>query len=245
MAANAEDAGGSLLVPLTFGPVPQGAVGVDGGVLFDRAFAGGEGVDLGEVPLLRGALAGSGTAGPLVRDALAAAALALSVGVTGEDVLAGLRGFAVAPHRFAVVAQADGVTWVDDSKATNGHAAVAALSNVPVGRAVWVVGGDTKGQSLRETVEQVADRIRGAVVIGADQSSLLRDFSQVAPEVPVVSVPGVGAPSSWMEEVVRACQALARPGDTVLLAPACASWDQFDSYSERGDIFAQAVLDTV
>lgn len=151
----------------------------------------------------------------------------------------GLRAFAPGAHRIATVARGGGVTWVDDSKATNAHSARAALSGLPEGGCVWIVGGDAKGADLRPLVAAVRTRLRAAVVIGAEQDRLLAALEEEAPGVSVVRVPD-GAPEEVMEGAVRAAGRLARPGDTVMLAPAAASWDQFRSYAQRGDLFAAA-----
>lgn len=243
MARSASQADRSALIPLVFGEVEAGQIGVENGILVDRALSDSlQTCDLREVSYLRDALGGADAQrSPLLRDCLAAAALALTVGVTGEDILAGLSGFRPAPHRFSTVPTSDGRRWIDDSKATNEHAAAAALANADAAKTVWIVGGDTKGQDLTGLVHQAAHRIKAAVVIGADQGEILDAFASAPTSVPVVSVAGVGEPASWMREVVRACAGLSDQGDTVLLAPACASWDQFSSYSQRGEIFQEAV----
>lgn len=247
MARAGADSANSLLVPLFFGEPQEGGVGISGGSLVDLAFAtsgraDGVCADLREVPLLRAALKeADGKASPLVRDALAAAALALSLGVGGADVVAGLNNFQMAPHRFALIPTEDGLTWVNDSKATNVHAAAGALANLEAGRVIWIVGGDAKGQDLRPLVSGAANVVRAAVLIGAQRQQLADLFATLAPNVPYVEVEGEGAPQEWMGEVVRACKEFSQEGDTVLLAPACASWDQFTSYEQRGNLFKEAV----
>ena len=110
---------------------------------------------------------------------------------------------------------------------------------------MWVVGGDAKGQDLSSIVAKAATVVKAAVVIGAEQEDLLELFKRYAPDLPVVGVPGVGPVEAWMRGAVRACDRIAQVGDTVLFAPACASWDQFASYSQRGDVFREAVTDVV
>lgn len=249
MARDAKRGEHAAIVPLSFTEVDEGEIGIENGLLIDRASLPIEApdrtrviADLTEVPLLRGPLASQdGKGSPLVRDALAAAALAVSIGVEGEDIVTGLTEFQAAPHRFALIPSNDNKTWVDDSKATNTHAAAAALANVAPGSTVWIVGGDAKGQDLEPLIERAAKVVKAAVVIGAEQQALLDIFASAAPNLQVVPVPGKGDLEEWMEEVVRACNRLSQPGDTVLLAPACASWDQFASYSQRGNIFREAV----
>jgi len=153
----------------------------------------------------------------------------------------GLRGFRPDGHRIAVVAEAGGVTWVDDSKATNPHAAQSSLQAYdPV---VWVAGGLAKGARFDELVTAVAPRLRGVVLLGADRAVIADALSRHAPDVPVIDIHGreTGPGEGVMDRVVMAATDLARPGDTVLLAPGCASMDMFANYGERGDRFAEAV----
>lgn len=175
----------------------------------------------------------------VVQNALAAAALARAAGVAPEQVSAGLRAFSAGPHRIELVAQVDGVSYVDDSKATNAHAASAALASVLPGTAVWVVGGDLKGATLDDLVLQRRDRLRAVVVIGADPGPVVAALERHARDIPrVVVAPGE---HEVMSTAVARAAAAAHPGDTVLLAPAAASWDQFRSYAHRGEEFAAAV----
>lgn len=251
LARAAGDAKDSMLVPLVFGDVAAGAIGISRGALIDRVFTtskkgGGAKADLTSVPLLRDHLkTADGSQNPLVRDALAAAALALADGVTVAQVACGLSQFDPGAHRFAKVGTQNSVTWIDDSKATNVHAALAALRAVPSGSAVMIVGGDSKGQDLTPLVTSAKDQARGVVIIGADTTRLAALFEKLAPDFPAVVVCGVGKPESWMREVVRACAKMAKPGDTVMLAPACASWDQFTSYSQRGQVYQVAVEEEI
>ena len=144
----------------------------------------------------------------------------------------------------STVTTVDGVAYVDDSKATNAHAAAASLQSFP--HVVWVAGGLAKGARFEELVAATADRLRGAVLIGADRALVAEALARHAPEIPVVEVvaPDTGRmeTAAVMDEVVRTAAGLARAGDTVLLAPACASMDVFRDYAERGDEFAAAAL---
>ncbi|GAA3759301.1 UDP-N-acetylmuramoyl-L-alanine--D-glutamate ligase [Spinactinospora alkalitolerans] len=172
-----------------------------------------------------------------VANALAAAALARSVGVAPESVRAGLAAFAPEPHRISHVADIGGVAYVDDSKATNPHAAAASLAAYePV---VWVAGGLLKGADVEDLVAAAAPRLRGAVLLGADRARLRTALAAHAPGVAVVDVERTD--EGAMAEAVAAAAGLARPGDTVLLAPAAASMDMFADYNARGDAFAAAV----
>ena len=172
-----------------------------------------------------------------VANALAAAALASWYGVPVTAIGAALAGYTPEPHRNALVATVAGVAYVDDSKATNPHAAHASLTAYP--RIVWIAGGQLKGVDVAGLVADVADRLAGVVLLGIDREEIAVALARHAPDVPVVDV--ARTDDGAMAEVVRAAAALARPGDTVLLAPAAASKDMFRSYSHRGDAFAEAV----
>jgi UDP-N-acetylmuramoylalanine--D-glutamate ligase len=163
-----------------------------------------------------------------VANALAAAAAALAAGATVEGVRTALTAFAPLPHRLALVAYADGVRWYDDSKATNPHAAVAAVRGFET--VVLIAGGRNKGLDMGELAE-VADRVRAVVAIGEAAPEVAAAF---AGRVPVEV-------AASMVEAVAAAAGLARPGDVVLLSPGCASFDWYRSYAERGDDFAAAV----
>jgi UDP-N-acetylmuramoylalanine--D-glutamate ligase len=125
---------------------------------------------------------------------------------------------------------------VDDSKATNPHAALASLTAYP--RVVWIAGGQLKGVDVSELVGAVAGRLSGAVLLGEDRAAVAAALARHAPDVPVINVDSTD--DGAMTEVVRAAAGLARPGDTVLLAPAAASYDMFSGYAARGDAFAAA-----
>jgi UDP-N-acetylmuramoylalanine--D-glutamate ligase len=220
-------------------PAP-GELGVRDGVLIDNAF--GEQVALAQAATIP-------VAGPVgVLDALGAAALARAVAVAPQAIADALAGFRVGRHRAEVVDVVDGVTYVDDSKATNPHAAQASIAAYP--RVVWIAGGLLKGASVEELVGAVANRLVAAVLIGRDRSIVRDALSRHAPDVPVVElvtgedsgVPGtIEFGDTVMAAVVEAARGLAGPGDTVLLAPAGASFDQFSGYGQRGDAFASAV----
>jgi UDP-N-acetylmuramoylalanine--D-glutamate ligase len=220
-------------------PAP-GELGVRDGVLIDNAF--GEQVALAQAASIP-------VAGPVgVLDALASAALARAVDVAPQAIADALAAFRVGRHRAQVVDVVDGVTYVDDSKATNPHAAQASIAAYP--RVVWIAGGLLKGASVEELVGAVANRLVAAVLIGRDRSIIRDALSRHAPDVPVVElvtgedsgVPGtIEFGDSVMAAVVEAARGMAGPGDTVLLAPAGASFDQFSGYGQRGDAFASAV----
>ncbi|WP_106398513.1 UDP-N-acetylmuramoyl-L-alanine--D-glutamate ligase [Actinocorallia populi] len=172
-----------------------------------------------------------------VANALAAAALARAFGVPCAAVREGLRAFRPDPHRIAFVASAGGADYVDDSKATNPHAAAASLAAYE--RVVWIAGGLLKGADVDDLVAAAAPRLRGAVLLGADRERIAEALRRHAPDVPVVEV--AETDTGAMDLVVQQAARLARPGDTVLLAPAAASMDMFADYKARGDAFAAAV----
>ncbi|MGI5129362.1 UDP-N-acetylmuramoyl-L-alanine--D-glutamate ligase [Pseudonocardia sp. CA-107938] len=210
-----------------------GQLGIAAGELVDRAF--------GDVALADVASVTPGGP-PGLTDALAAAALARAHGVTPAAVAAGLAAFRPGGHRGAVVAEHAGIGYVDDSKATNPHAARASFAAQDGHRVVWVVGGLLKGASVDDLVAEVAGQLRGVVVIGVDRSAVLAALARHAPDVPVreVTAGDDGAMTGVMPAAVRAATELAEPGDVVLLAPAAASMDQFRDYAERGNAFADA-----
>jgi len=244
MVEEADVVEGARAVGFTLAAPRVAEVGVVESHLVDRAFItdrhthGQVVADLADLAHLA---AGSGASVPphVVENALAAAALARAAGAAPEAVAQGLRDYRGGPHRIELVATVDGVDYVDDSKATNAHAAAASLASVPPGRAVWIAGGLAKGASLHELVRDRADRLRGVVVIGVDQQPVLDALARHAPEIPRTRIdPGE---HEVMTAAVSAAARLATPGDVVLLAPACASMDQFDSYAHRGEAFAEAV----
>nr|WP_203566891.1 UDP-N-acetylmuramoyl-L-alanine--D-glutamate ligase [Aestuariimicrobium ganziense] len=172
-----------------------------------------------------------------VENALAAAALARSFGVPATAVGRGLRALELGGHRIQTVAEADGITWVDDSKATNPHAANASLQAYP--SVVWIAGGQAKGVSFDQLVTDNASRLRAAVLLGVDRHVVAAALSQHAPDVPVIIIDT--ADTGAMAHAVEAAAGLAQSGDTVLLAPGCASKDIWSGYDARGDDFAAAV----
>ena len=218
----------SWRIPVTAGEPVSGGLGVRADVLFDLAFG-------------TGALLPASDIRPVgrhnVTNALAAAALALAAGVDGPAVAAGLRAFRPGAHRNVLVAQVGGISYVDDSKATNPHAAAASMLGYP--RIVWIAGGQLKGASIDDLIRRTVDRLAGVVVLGVDAPTILAALSRHAPDVPRVHVPGND--HRIMIEVVSAATRLAGRGDTVLLAPAAASLDMFASYAARGHAFAAAV----
>jgi UDP-N-acetylmuramoylalanine--D-glutamate ligase len=172
-----------------------------------------------------------------VRNALAAASLARSFGVHPSAVAEGLKRLRLGDHRIQTVAEVGGVRYVDDSKATNPHAAAASLAAFD--HVVWIAGGQAKGTSFDDLVAQVASRLRAVVVLGVDRQVIADALARHAPEVPV-NVLETGDHGA-MQQAVEWAASRAVPGDVVLLAPGCASKDMYTDYAARGDAFSAAV----
>ena len=172
-------------------------------------------------------------------DAVAAAALARAYGDEPASIAAGLGDFVPEPHRIALVAELDGVAYIDDSKASNPAAAAASLASFP--SVVWVAGGLFRGSDadLNGIVAAAAPRLRAAVLIGTDRARFAGALARHAPDVPVTELSSTD--TGVMDQVVAHAAAAARRGDTVLLAPAAQSWDMFRDYPARGDAFAASV----
>ena len=212
--------------------------GVVDGILCDRAFLEERRTAALEITTLD-ELEPNGLAAPhVVANILAAAALARSFGVPVGVVHDALRDFRLDAHRIETVAVSGGIRWIDDSKATNPHAAEASLR--AFGRVVWVVGGLLKGVDADALVAAHADRLRAAIVIGADRAALLAAFRRHAPGLPLFEVTSDDT-ESVMPDAVALAASVAVDGDTVLLAPAAASMDQFADYADRGRRFHEAV----
>jgi len=251
LVEDADVVDGAVAVGFTLGTPSVGQVGLVEDVLVDRGFAALRYTHAQELATLDdlAQLAGpSGDVAPhVVANALAAAALALAHGVAPAAVRDGLRAFGPGEHRIVTVATVDGVAYVDDSKATNAHAASASLAAFPERSVVWIAGGLAKGATFDELVEARRDRLVGAVLIGVDREPLAGALARHAPHVPVIEVEP-GETGDVMTRAVSAARGLAAgvpagSQTTVLLAPACASMDQFVSYADRGDRFAAAARD--
>ena len=246
LVREAEVVEGARAIGFTLATPMVGMLGVVDDILVDRAFIEQRETSAAELCTYAD-LAPPGATVPaphVVANALAAAALARAHGVSQAAVRDGLRAFRPDAHRIAVVAELAGVTWIDDSKATNPHAAQSSLLGYsPV---VWVAGGLAKGAAFDDLVQAVRGRLRGAVLLGQDREVIASALSRHAPDVRVIEVDGGKTDTkegemALMERVVGAAAQLAKPGDTVLLAPGCASMDQFTNYAARGDAFAAAV----
>lgn len=248
LVREADVADGAIAVGFTLSTPGLGQVGLVEDVLVDRGFTADRRTHAAELAtfadLRHLAPGGSALAPHTVQNALAAAALALAHGVAPVAVRDGLRAYRPGAHRIATVAEVDGVRWVDDSKATNAHAAAASLAAFAPGSVVWIAGGLAKGADFDDLVAGRRDRLRAVVLIGVDADPLTQALARHAPQVPVVRI-DPGDTGTVMTRAVQEARRLAAdaatPGATVLLAPACASMDQFSSYAERGEAFAAEV----
>jgi UDP-N-acetylmuramoylalanine--D-glutamate ligase len=218
-----------------------GEIGVVEELLVDRAFV----ADPQEAAMICELNEIKPTVPHNVSNALAAAGLARAAGVDHESIRSALAAFTPGRHRIEEVLNSGGITWIDDSKATNPHAATASIMSAL--SVVWIAGGLAKGARVDELVKRCSKRIKAAVLIGQDKSLIAKALRENAPHVAILEIETpahyhVGsAENSLMEDVVAAAREFAVKGDTVLLAPACASMDQFTNYADRGDRFAQAV----
>ncbi|MGV1035209.1 MAG: UDP-N-acetylmuramoyl-L-alanine--D-glutamate ligase [Microbacteriaceae bacterium] len=242
MVEDAEVIEGARAVSFGLDTPGRSDFGIVEGILCDRAFLEERANTALELATLDELIERDLAAPHIVQNILAAAALARSLDVPAGDIHETLLGFELDAHRIRTVALVDGVRWVDDSKATNPHAANASLRSFE--HVVWVVGGVLKGVDLSMLVELHKTRMRAAIVIGVERESVVEAFKRYAPDVPLVEIDSAD-PHNVMPQVVVKAAELATSGDTVLLAPAAASMDQFRDYADRGDQFSQAVWDRV
>jgi UDP-N-acetylmuramoylalanine--D-glutamate ligase len=225
-------------------PAP-GEIGIVEELLVDRAFV----ADVQEAQVFAELAEIIPTVPHQIANALAAAGLASTIGISHEDIRTALSTFKSGAHRIEKVGEFNEVTWIDDSKATNPHAAEASiLSNLSV---IWIAGGLAKGAAMQSMVERTLPRLKAAILIGTDRELIATEIRKFKPELPVFLVdppmqyqPG-SLSNAFMESIVLKALELSAPGDSVLLAPACASMDQFLSYADRGDRFQQAVKKVV
>lgn len=238
MVEEADVQDGCRAIGFDLGPPGPSDLGMVGDIVVDRAFHDDRRASALELTT-HGELRESGLGSPhMVANVLAASALARAAGATPQNVRDALASFRVDHHRTESVGLAHQVLWVDDSKATNPHAANASLASFD--SVVWIVGGLLKGVEIGELVARHAKRLRAAVVIGADRTVVVAAFARHAPEVSLFEVQATET-SRVMPQAVELAAAVAVAGDVVLLAPAAASMDQFTDYADRGDRFAAAV----
>jgi UDP-N-acetylmuramoylalanine--D-glutamate ligase len=243
MVEEADVTEGARAIGFTLGVPGPSMLGVVDDLLVDRAFIEqrrDSALELAKVADVQPAAPHN------IANALAAAALARSFGVPATAVRDGLRAVRVGAHKIQLVGEHRGVRFVDDSKATNPHAADASLraygSTEPGGdKVVWVAGGQAKGTTFDDLVLTHRGRLRGAVLIGVDRERIAEALARHAPEVPVIAI--ADGETRAVRQAVEAAVSMARPGDVVLLAPGCASLDMFSGYAARGDAFAEAVRD--
>lgn len=218
-----------------------GEIGVVEELLVDRAFV----ADPQEAAMICELVEVTPTVPHNVSNALAAAGLARTVGVSHEAIRTAITEFAPGRHRIETVLVQEGITWINDSKATNPHAASAAIMSAL--SVIWIAGGLAKGAQMGELVQRIKSRVRVAILIGEDRELIAKELSEHAPAIEILRIDTPsqyskgGDDNSLMETVIRAAKERAISGDTVLLAPACASMDQFISYGDRGDRFRTAV----
>ncbi|MGD7003226.1 UDP-N-acetylmuramoyl-L-alanine--D-glutamate ligase [Corynebacterium halotolerans] len=218
----------------TLGVPEPGDFGVSGGNLVDNT--------AGQMTVLA-PVDGIEPPGPAgVLDALAAAAIARSQGITPAQIAVALAGFQVSGHRGQVVHRAGGVTFIDNSKATNPHAADAALAGLE--RVIWIAGGQLKGAEVDELITAHADRLKAVALLGVDRDLIAAALHRLAPQVPVLRTDSTD-PVAAMDELLTAVAEIASPGDTVLLAPAAASLDMYTGMAQRGELFAAAARATM
>ncbi len=208
-------------------------IGLVENLIVDRAFVSGDAEVLFELSDI------SPTVPHNVLNGMAAAALARSIGADSSAVGKALRNFKLDHHRLETVADKDQILWIDDSKATNPHAALAAILSQP--RVIWIAGGLAKGASMDDLIKRGKSRIKSAILYGTDAPVIDKALNAYAPEIERVSIDAQLRGVDLMRAVVRTAAERATAGDTVLLAPACASMDRFKNYAERGELFAAAV----
>ena len=230
--------GGSVIWFSLDTPQP-GELGVVENLLIDRAFSPSpsEANEISELVDI------TPTVPHNIMNALAASALALSLGVKYQSIKEGLKNFSTDHHRMELVLSKGEINWVDDSKATNPHAAIASL--LSYFNVIWIAGGLAKGASMDELAKRAGSRIKSIILIGQDREIIAQAFAQYSPTTHLVRVDQSSDAKQLMKDVVAEAKKTAKSGDTVLLAPACASMDQFDSYVERGQLFSQAIKELV
>ncbi|MEN9957453.1 MAG: hypothetical protein RIR46_1061 [Actinomycetota bacterium] len=235
---NADVVEGCRAIGFSAGVPGPSDIGFSEDILCDRAFLENRFHEALEVATFED-IAEIGVLTPhLLANVAAATALARACGATPADIRSAIRAFRLDKHRIELVALHNGISWIDDSKATNPHATNASLESFE--HVVWIVGGLLKGVDIAPLVETHASRLRGAVVIGAERQPVLDALAAFAIDVPVIEI-SADDNTQVMTQAVLAASNLASEGDTVLLAPSSASMDQFKDYADRGNQFAAAV----
>lgn len=236
MVAKADVLEGARAIGFTTGLPGRSEIGYVEDILCDRAFLEDRANSALEIATLED-LAQIGVLTPhLMANVAAAVALARSYGVEPSSIKAAIQNFRLDSHRMELVLELDGIQWIDDSKATNPHAAAASLNSFD--GVIWIAGGLLKGVDVSDLVERYSSRLKAVVLIGRDQTLLRAALEKFAPKVQVFEI---SDSEQVMHDAVRAALAVAQSGDTVLLAPAAASMDQFKDYEDRGNQFSQQV----
>ncbi|CAB4537511.1 unannotated protein [freshwater metagenome] len=234
-AQSAEVADGCRGIAFSLFSPQRSAIGYVEDVLVDRAFLDNRAEEALELATLDDIRSIAEPSAHLLANIAAASALARAASVSPAAIRKAISVFRLSPHRNQFVAEFEGVRYVNDSKATNPHAADSSLKSYE--SVVWIVGGLLKGTSPAELLKLHGPKLRAAVLIGKDSSEISRLFSELLPDLPIRVVSG----EPVMDQAVRLAAELAQPGDTVLLAPAAASMDQFKDYADRGNQFIAAV----
>jgi UDP-N-acetylmuramoylalanine--D-glutamate ligase len=236
MVENADVIEGARAVAFTTGLPARSQVGFVEDILCDRAFIDDRANSALEIATLED-LSQIGVLTPhLMANVAAATALARSYSISPAAIKSAIRTFRLDAHRMELISEKNGVTWIDDSKATNPHAAAASLNSFE--NIIWIVGGLLKGVDVSEVIESYAGRLKAAIVIGRERQSIIESLDKYAPGVRVIEIE---QSDEIMHDAVKAALSLAETGDTVLLAPAAASMDQFKDYADRGRKFAEQV----
>lgn len=218
----------------------SGELGVVEELLIDRAFV----ADSLEAQVLAELKDVQPMAAHAVSNTLAAAGLARTTGIACATIQQVVKEFRPGRHRIETILDKQGVRWINDSKATNPHAALASIQSFST--VIWIAGGIAKGADFSELIKKIAPRLKVAILIGSDREMIAAELGRWAPSVPIILVDGDKSDGfALMTKVVGAAREQASSGDVVLLAPASASMDQFTNYSERGDFFRDAVLAAV
>ncbi|WP_094770256.1 UDP-N-acetylmuramoyl-L-alanine--D-glutamate ligase [Microbacterium gorillae] len=242
MVEDADVVEGARAIGFDLGIPGPSDLGVVEGILVDRAFLDERHTSALELITVDDLAERHLSAPHIVANILAAAGLARSLGISPADIRDALGTFQLDPHRIQLVARAKGVTWIDDSKATNPHATASSLTAYP--GAIWVVGGLLKGVDISDLVATRGPSAKAAIVIGVDRHEVVDAFGRHAPDVPLYEVEATDT-EDVMPRVVEIASGIAQDGDVVLLAPAAASFDQFTGYDERGEKFAAAVRSSI
>jgi len=239
LVEEAEVVEGARAIGFTLGIPDLSMLGVVDDLLVDRAFVAQRRDSALELAKITDV---SPPAPHNVANALAAAALARSFGVPATAVRDGLRRMRIGAHKIETIADHEGVRWINDSKATNPHAADAALQAFDT-QIVWLAGGQAKGTSFDELIKTHGSKLRGAVLLGVDREIVAQALTRHAPEVPVIRIESTDTRA--MAQAVQAAASLVHAGDVVLLAPGCASKDMYRDYAARGEAFTAAVRDLI